>query len=215
MPKSKDLSEYITTIKPIKPSAEVVFRTQDENGETVESSASREYVAEHAEKEFDVASQVEGLAERLAAKTQAVADRVAEADDLDEQLVEDAEYNTVEQQGTSPLTNVPNGYDGGDTPPSTSEMSETQMLIMVVQKLCDKIDQMQNFNPVIHVPAPVIHVTLPETRKTVTKAVERDENNFIKTVRESVVEEPVGEPLIEVAEEPKPKRKRRTKKDNE
>jgi len=91
-------------------------------------------------------------------------------------------------------------------------MSETALLIKLVVQLIDKIDEMQNFNPVIHVPAPVIHVTLPETKRTVTKAIERDENNLIKTVHESIEEAPAGEPLIEVKEEHKPQRNRRPTK---
>jgi len=79
--------------------------------------------------------------------------------------------------------------------------TDVSLILMALEKLIDKIDNMQNFTPVIHVPAPVIHVTLPETRRTVTKAIERDEAGYMKTVRETIEEVPQGEPLIEVVKE--------------
>lgn len=81
------------------------------------------------------------------------------------------------------------------------------MLVTAIQKLCDRIDQMQNFNPVIHVPAPVIHVTMPETRKTVTKTVERDDKNLITNVREDIEEKPTGKPVVEVVQPQTEKKK--------
>jgi hypothetical protein len=113
----------------------------------------------------------------------------------------------------SPMSRVPNSQQDA---PSTQQMSETAMLIKLVSVLIDKVDAMQNFNPVIHVPAPIIHVTLPETKRTVTKAIERDENNWIKTVREHIEESPAGEPLIEVRQDPATtRRKSKPKKDSE
>lgn len=220
----KDLNSYITTVKTIKPSAEVTFRSQDENGQVTEEVASRTYVAKHADKEIDAASKVAGLSERLNEKTEKAATKMAEDLDEIENEVEDeeildesahvqADIANAPDDATSPMTHVPNVVT--TEPQSTEQMSETALLIKLVSQLIDKIDEMQNFNPVIHVPAPVIHVTLPETKRTVTKAIERDENNLIKTVHESIEEAPAGEPLIEVKEEPKPKRKRRTKKDSE
>ena len=222
----KDLSDYITTVKQLKPSAEVKFRSQDEKGEVTERVASREYIAQHADKEVDAVSQIKGLTERLnkvteKAATQAVKeqevlddldDLEAEVDD-EETLGESAEvaYVKVNNAGdgaTSPMTRVPNSQHEA---PNTEQMSETALLIKLVSTLIDKVDAMQNFNPVIHVPAPVIHVTLPETKRTVTKAIERDENNLIKTVHESIEESPAGEPLIEVKEAPKAKRKTKPK----
>lgn len=76
-------------------------------------------------------------------------------------------------------------------------ISAVTAIITALDKLCTKLDEMQNFTPIIQVPAPVIHVTLPETRRTVTKAIERDDNNLIKTVKESIEEKPVGSPIIE------------------
>lgn len=107
--------------------------------------------------------------------------------------------------------------------------TDVSLILMTLEKLIDKIDNMQNFTPVIHVPAPVIHVTLPETRRTVTKAVERDEQGYIKTVTENIEDVPQGEPIIEVmggkeaeaevvaeAEEKKtPKRRQRKKKEDD
>ena len=91
---------------------------------------------------------------------------------------------------------------------STQEMSKTDLLVT----LCDKIEQMQNFNPVIYVPALVIHVTLTETRKTVTKTVERDDKNLITQVREDIEEKPTGKPIVEVTQlELKSKRKKESK----
>lgn len=222
MATKKDLNDYITTVKSLKPSAEVKFRTQNATGEVTETVASREYVAKHASKEVDVVSKVKGLTERLNKVTEKAAPKPVKEEDLDDiaQEVEDEETlsenaevtfrNAREpaDQDDSPLTYAPNA---STAPKSTEEMSETAMLIKLISKLIDKIDDMQNFNPVIHVPAPVIHVTLPETRRTVTKAVERDEEGFIKTVREHVEESPAGEPLIEIKQD----RPRRKKKDSE
>ena len=222
MATKKDLSEYITTVKSLKPSAEVKFKSQNDKGEVTETVASREYVAKHASKEVDVVSKVKGLTERLNKVTEKAAPKPVKEEDLDDlaQEVEDEETLSENAEVTfrnaresedneeSPLTYVPNA---STEPKSTEEMSETALLIKLISKLIDKIDDMQNFNPVIHVPAPVIHVTLPETRRTVTKAVERDEEGFIKTVREHVEEAPAGEPLIEVKKE----QPRRKKKDSE
>jgi len=240
MATKKDLNDYITTVSKLKPSAEVKFRSTDESGEVTESVASKEYVAKHADKEFDAASQIKSLNERLARVTEKAAQQaveendeaVEENDEIDEleqevedeeQLAENADVSfrnarQPQEEEESPLTYVPNAST--EDPGDTQEMSETALLIQLVGKLIDKIDEMQNFNPVIHVPAPVIHVTLPETKRTVTKAVERDENNWIKTVREHVEEAPEGEPLIEVKqEEPRTEktqtRKKRKPKDNE
>ena len=226
----KDLNDYITTVQTLKPSAEVKFRSKDENGEVTESVASREYIAKHAKTEVDAVSQIKGLTDRLNKVTEkAAAKAVAEQEaqnDLDEleAEVEDEEmldesmvvFDKANKEGdgaTSPMTRVPNAQHEA---PSTEQMSETAMLVKLVATLIDKIDAMQNFNPVIHVPAPVIHVTLPETKRTVTKAIERDENNLIKTVHESIEEAPTGEPLIEVKQAaPKPKRKTTKPKDSE
>jgi len=230
MANKRDLNDYITTVKAIKPSAEVKFRSQDENGDVTESVASRTFVAKHANTEIDAVSNVPDLRERL----NKVAEKAASAavvtnDDLDEienEVDEELlgeQVNVVFKDGqdtadneSSPMTHVPNAQHEA---PTTANISETAMLIQLVSTLIDKVDAMQNFNPVIHVPAPVIHVTLPETKRTVTKAIERDENNWIKSVREHVEEAPVGEPLIEViqqeaeviAEAPVTKPRRRTK----
>ena len=82
--------------------------------------------------------------------------------------------------------------------------SDVMLILQTLELLIDKIDNMQNFTPIIHVPAPVIHVTLPETTRTVTKAVERDGEGYIKTVRETIEEKPQGEPLIEVIKSQEP-----------
>jgi len=225
----KDLNEYITTVKSIKPSAEVKFRSKDENGEVTEEVASRTYIAKHADKEIEAVGKVAGLTERLNKATEKAAEKMAEnnLDDIeaeveDEEMLDESahvEFETTsgEDSSTSPMTHVP--HLSTSEPQTTEQMSETALLIKLVSQLIDKIDEMQNFNPVIHVPAPVIHVTLPETKRTVTKAIERDENNLIKTVHESVEEAPAGEPLIEVKESDKsaakPIKRRKVKKDNE
>jgi hypothetical protein len=234
MPTKKELKDYITTVAPLKPSAEVKFRSTDENGEVTESVASRTYVAQHADKEIAAVSQNKGLNDRLnkvieTAGAKAVREQEAQDDldaleaevDAEEMLDESASVAFVKSHtegdgAKSPMTHVPNAQHEGA---STAELSETAMLIKLVSVLIDKIDAMQNFNPVIHVPAPVIHVTLPETKRTVTKAVERDENNWIKTVREHIEETPVGEPLIEVKQAeptiaPKTRKRKPTPKDN-
>lgn len=203
--KSTGLGDYISTVKKIKPSAEVKFKKVEEDGTTSETSASRTYVSEHMDKEIAVVEGNTELSNRLnrIAETHAVE---ASKTELDEAIDIDAEqlneFVTVEPNpdDASPLTDVPNSQAQART---TAELSETAILIQLVATLIDKVDQMQNFNPVIHVPAPVIHVTMPETRKTVTKAIERDENNFIKHVRESIEETPMGEPLIEVTQKGK------------
>jgi hypothetical protein len=223
MATKKDLSDYITTVKNIKPSAEVKFRSQDGNGEVTESVASRTYIANHADKEVDAVKDVKRLADRLNRVTENAANNAVE-DNLDEleseiedeeMLDENAEVSFTKANnagGVSPMTHVPNAQHEA---PTTEQMSETAMLIKLVSVLIDKVDSMQNFNPVIHVPAPVIHVTLPETKRTITKAVERDENNWIKTVREHIEEVPSGEPLIEVKQaEPTPRKRKTTPKDN-
>jgi hypothetical protein len=224
MATKKDLNEYLTKVGKLKPSAEVKFKTTGKDGTVTEEVASRTYVAKHIGNEVDVVSQIKGLSERLNRVTEKAA-KVVE-DDLDdiekevehEQLEEAAsaavEFSKASEYGEteeSPFTHVPNSKLN---PKSTEEMSELALLIKLVSKLIDKIDDMQNFNPVIHVPAPVIHVTLPETRKTVTRAVERDDEGFIKSIREHVEEVPNGEPLIEVQQE-QPRRKMKPKKDSE
>lgn len=224
----KDLKDYITTVKTLKPSAEVKFRSKGKDGEITEVVASREYVAHHIDKEIEAAAKTPELTKRLnkvtekAGKAAKAAALKLEEEAATTELLEDANvefdpiYGDSEGDGAeSPMTHVPNAQHEAK---STAEMSETAMLIKLVSTLIDKIDSMQNFNPVIHVPAPIIHVTLPETKRIVTKAIERDENNWIKTVREHVEEFPAGEPLIEVHQKtpkPKPKAKRKTKaKDN-
>jgi hypothetical protein len=225
MTKNHDLSEYITKVKSFKSPAKVKIKTTNKDGDVEETVASRTYVSEHVDTEIDVAGNIDGLRDRLEQINKRSNEKVAEKaskpkeiDDVEDEvdneaLQEDAEVSfrdANDPQDDSPFTHVPNSKEA-DPDQTTAQMSETALLIELVAKLIEKIDDMQNFNPVIHVPAPVIHVTLPETRKTVTKAIERDENNFIKTVRESIEEAPAGDPLIEVAEETKPKR---TKKIN-
>lgn len=226
----KDLSNYITAIQSIKPSAEVKFRSKDGQGDVTESVASRTYIAKHADKEIDAVKSNSRLSDRLNKVTEKAAlgakpveeQVVDDLDDLaaevEEEILDESALVAVvkaSNQGdgaTSPMTRVPNSQQDA---PSTEQMSETAMLIKLVSVLIDKVDAMQNFNPVIHVPAPVIHVTLPETKRTVTKAVERDENNWIKTVREHIEESPAGEPLIEVKQDPTVRRKSKPKKDSE
>lgn len=226
MSTKKDLNEYITKVGTVKPSAEVKFKSTNADGTVTEEVASKTYVAEHIDKEVDVVSQIPGLSDRLNRVTENAAQQIQ--DDLDEieqeaendQLEESAsvEFSQNTSAGTaeeSPLTHVSNSQH---EPKSAEEMSETALLIKLVSHLIDKIDEMQNFNPVIHVPAPVIHVTLPETKRTVTRAVERDDEGFIKSIKEHVEEAPEGEPLIEAEQTEKPvrkPRKKRAKKDNE
>lgn len=226
MANKKDLKEYLTTVGKIKPSAEVKVRTQGQNGEVTEEVASRTYVSKHINKEVDAVSQIKSLSERLNRVTEKAvktAETVQEdeLDDIeqeveDEQMLDESALVAVNVANTpdgepSPMTQVPNGVENTRT---TQEMSETALLIKLVSQLIDKIDDMQNFNPVIHVPAPVIHVTLPETRKTVTRAVERDDEGFIKSIREHVEEVPNGEPLVEVQQE-QPRKRMKPKKDSE
>jgi len=217
----KDLNDYITTMSAIKPSAEIKSRIKGNNGEVTETVASRTYIAKHADKEIAAASQVKGLSERLNRVTEKAAKAMeVKEDDLDDLDAEVEEEEMLDESANvevsignasdgaqSPMSQVPNSPGDNTT---TQEMSETAMLIKLVSTLIDKIDEMQNFNPVIHVPAPVIHVTLPETRRTVTKAIERDEHNLIKTVHESIEEVPSGEPLIEVRSQETPKKRRKT-----
>ena len=56
MPKSKDLNQYMSTIKDTKPSAEAKFKSTSPEGDVTETVASQEYIAEHAQAELDVAS---------------------------------------------------------------------------------------------------------------------------------------------------------------
>jgi hypothetical protein len=223
MASKNDLSDYLTRVSKIKPSAEIKFRTTDDNGVVTEEVASRTYVSNHISDESDLVDSIPGLRERLNRVTEEAAKDVGSEsiEDLDAEVEEEAleesadvsfrDARQPEEEEESPLTYAPNA---STEPKTTQELSETAMLIKLVSQLIDRIDQMQNFNPVIHVPAPVIHVTMPETKKTVTRAVERDDEGFIKSIREHVEEAPEGEPLIEVQQE-KPKRKRREKKDNE
>jgi hypothetical protein len=51
----KDLSDYITTMKSIKPSAEVKSSIKDPSGKVTENVASREYVSKHAGTEINAA----------------------------------------------------------------------------------------------------------------------------------------------------------------
>lgn len=221
MTTKKDLKDYITTVGKLKPSAEVKFKSVNEQGEVTESVASRTYVSNHIDKETDLVKKISGLGDRLNRVTENAAKAAAESiqpeeDDLDDLAQEVDDEQTLSENAAvsfrnarepedvgSPLTHVPNSVTN---PKSTEEMSETAMLIKLISQLIDRVDAMQNFNPVIHVPAPVIHVTLPETQRTVTRAVERDDEGFIKSIREHVEEKPQGEPLIEV-KQPAAKRK--------
>lgn len=226
MATKKDLQQYITTVGTIKPSAEVKFRSKNEQGQVIETVASRTYVSNHIDKEVQAVKNIAGLSERLNRVTEnAMKNAVQSEPDLDEleqEIADDIalsenfevrlqDTDDLEDDAGSPLTHVPNSVTNIT---STEEMSEMALLIKLVSKLIDKIDSMQNFNPVIHVPAPIIHVTLPETKRTVTRAVERDDEGFIKSIREHVEEAPAGEPLIEVQQDQNRKRIK-PKKDNE
>jgi hypothetical protein len=48
---------------------------------------------------------------------------------------------------------------------------------------------------------------MPETRKTVTKTVERDDKNLITNVREDIEEKPTGKPVVEVVQPQTEKKK--------
>lgn len=225
MANKKDLKDYISTVKSVKPSAEVKVRTKNHEGEITESIASREYVSKHIDSEIEAVHADKNLSDRLNEVTkrnlkynigQPKSNSVTDLDQIEKEIedeetiqenaqVEFRNATVPEDEEESPLTYVPND----DTPrKSTTELSETALLISLIEKLIDRIDSMQNFNPVIHVPAPVIHVTLPETKRTVTKAIERDEEGFIKTVREQVEEAPIGEPLVET-KQPKPTQRKK------
>jgi len=218
----KDLNEYLTKVGKLKPSAEVKVKTRNDDGTVTEQIASRTYVSKHIAGEVDIAKKIPGLSDRLNRVTENATQKIEDdIDDIekeidDEQLDENAtvELNksvAFDEDEESPFTHVPNSQQPS---PTTEQMSEAALLIKLVSQLIDKIDEMQNFNPVIHVPAPVIHVTLPETKKTITRAVERDDEGFIKSIREHIEEAPEGEPLIEVKEE-KSRRKTKPKKDSE
>jgi hypothetical protein len=202
MATKKDLSEYISTAQHIAPATEVTFRGTD-NDDVTERVAKRTYTA----KPIPLNAHLNKVADEAVIN--------AAMEDLDD--IEPVTENTIvnfdtppnEGDGeTSPMTHVPNAQHEA---PTTAQLSETALLIQLVTALITKVDAMQNFNPVIHVPAPVIHVTMPETKRTVTKAVERDENNWIKSVTEQIEETPIGEPLIEVTPNAKAPNKLKTK----
>jgi len=67
---------------------------------------------------------------------------------------------------------------------------ETKLLLEAFNKLIDRIDQLAASTPVINVPAPIVEVSIPETRKVVNKIVERDENGLITQITEDVQEHP-------------------------
>lgn len=201
MATKKELKDYFTTVAPITPKAEVTFRSGD--SDVTESVTDKTFVATHVESSKlndNLNKVIEDADQQAQDNAQTDLDDLEAEVDAEEMLDESAgvEVRLGNDKGdgaTSPMTHVPNAQHEA---PTTEQMSETALLIKLVSTLIDKIDDMQNFNPVIHVPAPVIHVTMPETKRTVTKAVERDENNWIKTVHEHHEEIPIGEPLIEV-----------------
>jgi hypothetical protein len=210
----KDLSEYISTAQHVTPASEVTFRSMNNGDNVTERVAKRTYTAK------PVAEEPTAKPILLNAHLTKVADEAvinAAMDDLNDIEQVTVTENTIVKFDTpptagdgesSPMTHVPNAQHEA---PTTAQLSETALLIQLVTALITKVDEMQNFNPVIHVPAPVIHVTMPETKRTVTKAVERDENNWIKSVTEQIEETPVGEPLIEVNTNDKTLTKRKKK----
>jgi hypothetical protein len=224
MANKKDLYSYITRAGSVKTGS----TQQNRNGEATKPDTNREYVVNY-DATTSAANQVKGLAERLekssahidhkSVKHRTSSDDIGriekEVEDeeiIDEEMLDEsalvaAHIANNSDNETSPMSYVPNSHMPETT---TKEMNETAKLIELVSTLIDKIDDMQNFNPVIHVPAPVIHVTLPETKRTVTKAIERDENNLIKTVHESIEESPSGDPLVEVNDDDTPKRRKRS-----
>lgn len=213
MATKKDLSSYITNGNGVTHKAEVKFTPAGSGSGPVHT---------HTEKKISAVEQPKKLSSQLTKvseyHTRSTVDTEIDRDvaeiesEVDEQMLDEGtEVNFVKASGNgtqSPMTYVPNAQHES---PSTEQISETAMLIKLIGVLIDKVDAMQNFNPVIHVPAPVIHVTMPETRRTVTKAVERDENNWIKSVTEQIEETPLGDPLIEVAPQPNKYKKKDNK----
>lgn len=74
---------------------------------------------------------------------------------------------------------------------------ETRLILETLERLIEKVEQIAVTSHEIHVPPPIINVTLPETKKTVTKIVERDENNLVKSITETVTEEQLTDTIIE------------------
>lgn len=221
--KKAGLKEYLEARQKVKPSAEVKFAARQEDGSVDEISAKQRYwesmtseEAQQVNEEFERAvtkknttgellNRIDKIAKSkpepvITKQVEQVAETIeslqATAEQVDEQIGEFVELPPVDDAVSlaGPLTSSPQNN-------AQPEVSETALLIQAIEKLVDKIDQMQNFTPVIHVPAPVIHVTLPETRRTVTKAIERDENNLIKSVTESIEEKPIGDPEVIVIKE--------------
>ena len=78
-----------------------------------------------------------------------------------------------------------------------------EALLKSVNKLCNKIDHMVLTPPTIHVPAPIIEVTLPDIKRTVLKEVVREKTENGKTgvidhVIETTTDQVIGKATAQI-----------------
>lgn len=213
MAKSKKagLADYINTVQKIKPSAETKFNAKQPDGTTSETSAKKVYesVINSPEVKEASARTEHDIIEHVTHKSPEIGDLLSKIDSIAKERPEPEVVTEAEQveEFEEPVHTEQMSPVAGQQPAEQPEVVAIEMkpdvalILEALAMLVQKIDDMQNFTPIIHVPAPVIHVTLPETRRTVTKAIERDANNLIKNVREQIEEVPLGDATIEIMED--------------
>jgi hypothetical protein len=206
----KKFSNYLAEVQRLRPSAEVMVTTVDEAGKIIsEDSAEQAYLELISSDEVQTAiAEIEesvNNAEKPATKMSS-GETMRKTIDL---LSDDSLTETVAIDGDAPQpsdidilpepeTVIETVIEPEVAPEPTQISKETLMILEAFTALVAKIDELQNRE--IHIPAPVITVTLPETRKTITKMIERDDRNLIKSVTESITEIPESEPIIEVVD---------------
>lgn len=221
--KKAGLKDYIDTVSKFKPSAEVKFASVQPDGSKQEISASKTYWENMTSDEVQSLNEEVSEAVLTGKKTPSTGDLLAKIDAIAaEKTPEVVVENTAGKAIKETLSKIEEAVEqmnedevpanepklspvaGQEAPapmptPEPEVKADVALILTALTALITKIDSMQNFTPVIHVPAPIIHVTMPEVKRTVTKVIERDEQGEMIKVVESIMEKPAGEPLIEVS----------------
>lgn len=100
--------------------------------------------------------------------------------------------------------------------------AETLLILEAINKLIDKIDRLVLTPPTIHIPAPIIEVTLPDIKRTVLKEIVREKTKdgkagVIDHVIETTVDKKISESKAQIlkpktAPRKRPTRRKRVKK---
>lgn len=95
--------------------------------------------------------------------------------------------------------------------------AEILLILEAINKLIDKIDRLVLTPPTIHIPAPIIEVTLPDIKRTVLKEVVREKTKdgkvgVIDHVIETTVDKKISEAKAQVLKTKTPPRKKTTRR---